>query len=286
MRLTTALITFGFISGSLADIFLGQGSGIPQSTYDDLVRYTKYSSGAYQLVCPKPMGNTLVESFYHLVTDTQGFIARDDSRKEIVVAFRGSQKPSDLLIDFSLSLVPLQSPGLSDVEGAYVHIGFLTAYNFVASHVISVVKSQLAAYPDYTIVSTGHSLGGALASIAGLSLKSNLPGAFIKLYTFGQPRTGNGAYADLVEKVLGYSNIFRAVHTFDGVPTMVPRFFGYRHHSIEYWQFAEPAEPANVQCCLGPEDPMCSNSIPTGSINLPHMVYFGQAMTLDPTVCL
>lgn len=36
--------------------------GIPQETYDDLVRYTKYSSGAYHLLCIRPLGNTLVES--------------------------------------------------------------------------------------------------------------------------------------------------------------------------------------------------------------------------------
>ena len=133
---------------------------------------------------------------------------------------------------------------MTNVEGAYAHAGFLTAYNSVAPHVISVVKSQLAAHPDYTIVSTGrlftiihnrylmletgHSLGGSLASIASLSLKANLPAnATVKLYTFGrsrspcevisrldrsplgQPRTGNSVYASLVETALGDSNIFR-----------------------------------------------------------------------------
>jgi len=285
MRFAVALITISF-SGSLASIFLGQGSGIPQSTYDDLVRYTKYSSGAYHLVCLRPMGNTLIASFNHLITDTNGFIARDNKRKEIVVAFRGSQQLLDIITDFSISLVPLESPGMSGVGHARVHVGFLTAYNSVASHVISAMRSQLAAHPDYSVVVTGHSLGGALASIAGLSLKVNFPEAMVKLYTFGQPRTGDSVYAELVESSLGVSNIFRGVHTFDGVPTMVPLVFGYRHHSTEYWQFTEPAEATYVQRCIGPEDPLCSNSIPTGMINLPHLVYFGQSISLDPSVCL
>lgn len=34
--------------------------GIEQWVYDDLVRYTKYSSAVYQEVCPRPLGNTLV----------------------------------------------------------------------------------------------------------------------------------------------------------------------------------------------------------------------------------
>lgn len=76
----------------------------------------------------------------------------------------------------------------------------------------------------------GHSLGGALASIAALSVKSNIPSAVVRLFTYGaltwaygiyqksdpyvfmrvgQPRTGNAAYADLVEAIVGLSNIFR-----------------------------------------------------------------------------
>ena len=34
--------------------------GIEQRAYDDLVRYTKYSSAVYQKVCLRPLGNTLV----------------------------------------------------------------------------------------------------------------------------------------------------------------------------------------------------------------------------------
>jgi hypothetical protein len=79
--------------------------------------------------------------------------------------------------------------------------------------VVNTVSKELAEHPGYTIVSTGHSLGGALASLAGVALKANLPDADLKVFTFGQPRTGNVAYADLVENVIGASNIFRAVHT-------------------------------------------------------------------------
>lgn len=78
--------------------------------------------------------------------------------------------------------------------------------------------------------SVGHSLGGALASIAALSVQSNIPSAVVRLFTYGaltwayskcqesdpyffmrvgQPRTGNVAYADLVEAIVGLGNIFR-----------------------------------------------------------------------------
>lgn len=36
-------------------------SGISQTVYDNLVRYTKYSSAVYQWICPRPLGNPLVD---------------------------------------------------------------------------------------------------------------------------------------------------------------------------------------------------------------------------------
>lgn len=110
------------------------------------------------------------------------------------------------------------------------HAGFLLAYNSAASLVISTVKAQLAANPGYALVTSGHSLGGALSSLAGLSLKSNFPSSSVTVYTFGQPRTGNAGYAALVDSFVGVGNVFRGVHTSDGVPTLIPTFLGYRHH--------------------------------------------------------
>lgn len=48
-------------------------SGIDQTTYNDLERYTKYSSAVYQWICPKPLGNTLVKQvcFSSLRVDTR-----------------------------------------------------------------------------------------------------------------------------------------------------------------------------------------------------------------------
>ena len=85
----------------------------------------------------------------------------------------------------------------------------MTAYNSVAATVISTVSSELSAHPDYSLISTGHSLGGALASLGGVSLAGNFPDAPLKVYTFGQPRTGNPAYANLAEQLIGASNIYR-----------------------------------------------------------------------------
>ncbi|KAJ7069518.1 Alpha/Beta hydrolase protein, partial [Mycena amicta] len=260
---------------------------ISPALYDDLVLYSKYSSAVYQFICARPLGNTLVHSVCFELGRTQGFIVRDDARQEIVVAFRGTFSLSDAITDAKILLKPLVSPGIVGLVDVDVHWGFLDAYNDVANDVLATVAAQLkiVGRSHYRVVVTGHSLGGAIASLAAPSLKTAFPGTDIKLFTFGQPRVGNALFARYVEKLIGVENIFRAVHTFvDGVPTMLPRFLGYEHFATEYWQFIDPIlsiQPRDsVKRCVGEEDPACSASIPSTGINPPHTLYFGQRVFL------
>ncbi|KAJ7673607.1 Alpha/Beta hydrolase protein [Mycena rosella] len=256
--------------------------GISSSLYDDLVLYTKYSSAAYQIFCPRPLGNTLVESFS--LPNAHAFIARDDSRREIVVSFRGSLSIVDALTDINVFLVPFVSPGIA--KPFKVHAGFLLAYNAVAKSVLGTVSSQLAMFPGYAVVVTGHSLGGSIAALAATALKTALPDAPLRLFTFGQPRTGDANFAAFVEDTIGADNIFR-----DGVPSIIARLLGYEHHGTQYWQFVDPTPfntlgPTTVKKCVGGEDPTCSDSILSTGINPAHVFYFGQVMVLNPLVCV
>ncbi|TDL16356.1 alpha/beta-hydrolase [Rickenella mellea] len=251
---------------------------VPQTLLDEFTRYAKYASSAYQPLCPHPLGNTLVNQINQQSTNTQLFIARDDTRREIVVSFRGSLQPADfLLTDLDIILIPFQTAGVTaDTTGALAHQGWLNAYNSVASQILSTVTDQLASHPSYTLVSTGHSLGGALASIGAVSLKQNFPSSFVRMFTYGQPRTGNQGYADLVEQIVGVPNLYRSTLSFNGVPTLYPRFLGYHHHAGEFWNFVDGPTAAHIKVCSGQEDPTCSDSIPTGGINLQHLFYFGE----------
>ncbi|TDL27132.1 alpha/beta-hydrolase [Rickenella mellea] len=287
-RYTIALALSNFIA-MLGATASSLENGISQSLFDDFVRYTKYSSAAYQLFCPRPLGQKLVLQFNDIITDTQGFIARDDTRKELVVAVRGSSDPVDFLTDVMMILAPYTSPGVPPppppTDDIRTHLGFLTAYNAVAPLILKALKTQHELYPDYTLISTGHSLGGAIASLGGVSMKCNFPEANVRLFTFGQPRTGNAAYAAFVETTLGVRNVHRAVHTFDGVPTIIPQYLGYQHHPTEYWNFVDPASPSSVKRCTGGEDPEGSGPHPSTGINIAHTIYFGQVMAVDPSLC-
>ncbi|KAH9479234.1 putative feruloyl esterase A [Psilocybe cubensis] len=249
---------------------------ISQDLFNDLAFYFQYAASAYADSCPKPNGNSLVLQFSQKVTDTQGFVARDDNRKEIVVSLRGSESFTDALTDINILLSPFLSPGVDAPLGSLAHSGFLIAWNSVAHLVISTVQAELSAHPGYSLVSTGHSLGGALSSLAGISLQQNFPnrrGSFlsnVRMFTYGQPRTFNPIGAAFINSQFG-DQAFRSVHTTDGVPTLIPRILGYRHHGIEYFQSPDPASPATTKkCAADGEDPTCSDSIPSQGLDDAH----------------
>jgi predicted lipase len=63
---------------------------------------------------------------------------------------------------------------------------------------------------------TGHSLGAAMASLCAgyIAAMGYIPGDKIKLVTYGQPRTGDLAYANYIDNtvldVLNEDEIFRS----------------------------------------------------------------------------
>lgn len=83
-------------------------------------------------------------------------------------------------------MTPLKSVGITDTGGAFAHTGFQFAANAVVDEVISTLRAQLASRPDYKVVITGHSLGGAVAGLLALSVKASKPNINLKLYTYGK----------------------------------------------------------------------------------------------------
>ncbi|KAK5965998.1 hypothetical protein GCK32_020300 [Trichostrongylus colubriformis] len=80
-------------------------------------------------------------------------------------------------------------------------------------------------YPDYRVLFTGHSLGGALASLASTMFAHHNPsiGDRIHLITYGQPRVGNYEYAMTHSQLV--PNSWRIVHKYDLVGAFLRLFF-------------------------------------------------------------
>lgn len=157
-------------------------------------------------------------------TDTHGFIVGDADK--IILAFAGTQqeKIADWMTDANLLPVIFQADGQ---RLGWVHQGFWTALDSVWE----TIWERLRALRDQeqSLWITGHSLGGALATLAAAKLvfaKEGLPVAGV--YTFGQPRVGNGVFAQALETAIGH-RVFRVVNHQDIVPRVPPRSLGYRH---------------------------------------------------------
>jgi len=151
----------------------------------------------------------------------------------------------------------------------------LHRWDSIALQALAIVRQQVSSYPDYSIVTTGHSLGGSLALLAAISLRQNFPDSKIRTFSYGAPRTGNRFFSDYVNETFG-KDAFRVVHGDDGVPKMISTKLGYHHHGVEYWQHASPpSEATTVECNAEGEDPACSASIPSRGVNIAHTMYFG-----------
>ncbi|MCC2277151.1 lipase family protein [Streptoverticillium reticulum] len=146
--------------------------------------------------------------------DTQAFTMAGD--RMIVTAFRGTEprKLRDWLSD--VEGVPWPGPG----GLGYVHFGFGEALHSIFAD----VQGALAELRDkqQTVWLTGHSLGGALAMLAGCRLHFEEPYLTADgIYTFGQPRTCDRALADAHDKAFA-GRMYRFVNDKDVVPHLPP----------------------------------------------------------------
>lgn len=105
---------------------------------------------------------------------------------------------------------------------------------------------------------TGHGLGGAFAILAGTDVKTLYQSAEA-VYTFGQPRVGNEAFANYYSKFL--PETFRVINNADIVPHLPATSAGYQHSSLEEWY---QNGMSSYKTCEG-ESSSCSNSIPPQS---------------------
>ena len=112
---------------------------------------------------------------------------------------------------------------------------------------------------------TGHSLGGAVAHIAQISIMSDkdMKGLNVKfepLYTFGEPRVGNSDFARYSARVI--SEHFRIVNKEDPIPHLPPQLMGYKHAGQEIWySHGSDGSQVPVVCSsANAEDDSCSNS--------------------------
>jgi len=185
--------------------------------------------------CQKHEGSSkfnVTHSFSGVYNSIYGFAGV--SNGSIIFSFRGT-KLAGVLNYLSDVWFWRRPPFENAIPGALVHGGFLAAYMSIRDVVVKAGLELSKKYPDYPIIVTGHSLGGAIATIAAaeLAIKAEVQNP-VELWTFGSPRVGNPAFANyLDEKYLDKS--FRVTHNRDPVPRLPPVMIGSEHVDCEYW---------------------------------------------------
>lgn len=168
-------------------------------------------------------------TFENKTTDTQGAFGLTN-QNAFVIAFRGSEETGvqDWITDlkFIRQVYPYQESNNRKVK---VHYGFIEAYKSVREEVLDAVKKSNMD----KIICTGHSLGGALASLCALDVQYNTP-KNVRCFTYGSPKVGNAAFAESYNRRV--KNTYRIVTKGDIVPMFPP--LGYHHvgtlHELDY----------------------------------------------------
>ncbi|KAH7358885.1 Alpha/Beta hydrolase protein [Plectosphaerella cucumerina] len=215
-----------------------------QTDLDNFRFFVQYASAAYcnsenapgaPVVCAASACKTVEANRAVTVASVEGpksglgaLVAVDHVRRAIVLTVRGSANVRNWLTNLQFTF-----SSCSDlVANCKVHNGFGDAWAEIRPTVLDAVRASRAANPTYSVITTGHSLGGAVATIAAAYLRrvENIP---VDIYSFGSPRVGNDHFANFVTAQAGAE--FRLTHGADPVSRLPPILFGYRHTSPEYW---------------------------------------------------
>ncbi|MBF7073334.1 lipase family protein [Glaciecola sp. MH2013] len=216
----------------------------PQSSYQDAL-LAGLRKGELEYVGPY-LSNQTVDLTQHQTPNiisklsAQGYVSLhrniDTKKSFIVVAFRGSEvnvedwltnanaKP---LADDELAAADAKLTSLREKYGftisnnriGRVHSGFYGAFLALAPQLMKNIyeAKQALGHEHCPVFFTGHSLGGAIATIAARELLPDSNGA---VYSFGAPRVADYNYFNGMK-----TPIFRIVNSSDVVPRVPPGVF-------------------------------------------------------------
>jgi predicted lipase len=155
---------------------------------------------------------------------TEVILFTHHKQKLAAFGFRGTEPTSikDWLKNFLISLTPVHIGSTR----FHIHKGFSNRYHDISSWFEVEYK---AISQDYTIVITGHSLGGALTTIAAVHASDKLNRRPDAVITFGSPLVGKQDFRNYYHKVVGCDRTLIIAVNGDFITTIPPREFGYAH---------------------------------------------------------
>ncbi|WP_379151063.1 lipase family protein [Paenibacillus sp. sgz5001063] len=189
-----------------------------------------------------------------------GFII--ESPQEIIIAFRGSSSTANWISNANAT-----QKRYKFIKENYclTHRGFTDIYTSARREIHSAL-SRLSSGKILYI--TGHSLGGALATLCAPDVAANTAFNTPRLYTYGSPRVGDPVFAKTCSKYV--PNSYRIGNLFDAATYVPPSIFKLpRSDKRYYYSHVQTLYPLSFQ---------------KGSVSLNHALssYFRELSKLRP----
>jgi predicted lipase len=178
------------------------------------------------------LNTTLHKNFQHVNFHSSNIdaqcITTVSKQGVLYIAFRGSESTKDWLADLDIVRTRMDLPSISGKKRPKVHRGFLRQFRSLQEFINSDIVDYIYKGDPKTreIIVTGHSLGGALASLCALYFSLLYKNVRVSCYTYGSPRVGHTTFVSLFKK-----NVFdhgRFVNEDDPV-TMIPLKLRFTH---------------------------------------------------------
>lgn len=158
------------------------------------------------------------------------------SSEDNIIALRGTRSIFEWIMDATIPQVEVPRIWFDDsaFKQARVHMGFLALFLFLVPQILDAIQHFNTALPCYI---TGHSLGGALSTLAPIPVKLMTGNDEVRMYNFASPRVGNPTFAKAYNSVVPDS--YRIVNLVDLITIVPPDEifdWDYQHIGTE-WSF-------------------------------------------------
>ncbi|WP_270165237.1 lipase family protein [Paenibacillus sp. SYP-B4298] len=177
--------------------------------------YTQFHNRDGTFIMPSgyELAGTLTGTAFGNTRERFGFVIY--SGRSAIVAFRGTGTATEWVSD----LIARQTEYKFVKGGGQTHQGFTDIYRSMRSQLFKLVSKLPDGLPIYV---TGHSLGGALSTLAAPDLHTNC-GRKIKVCTFASPRVGDPAFVRLFNRCIPVC--WRVANKYDVVTQLPPLLY-------------------------------------------------------------
>lgn len=145
---------------------------------------------------------TALSRFSSVQTDTEGYIATDPAQTHFIVAFTGMDV--DSLQEWLKDTQNVPEEILPGNKSAKGQKGFINCLDSVYNQIERKLKAHIG---KKEIFITGHSLGGALASLFAYRLAVTYPDSktLLRLHVYGCPPVGDKTFQDTFQDLTSFA---------------------------------------------------------------------------------